>query len=438
MKKEAFLPKKAFAGSNKHKLGTKGQARGEPGTAQKAPLTGLMVGESDDDQIGWRRGKNSNEHDHDLSDAKEYLKSNYSIVKQFTVRRAEIGWRGWDIKNKDVKWNEVNKSKSYVNDVNSAIKYLGVKKNPLMSGSVQVSYSLGYTWTVMEDLSKGIAVLYYQDRGMGSDGITLAAKDKESYKNMYQVFVDAGVIVPRAKKPPKSVTESVIIGPDESGDWTNPQVQILGGGGSYTLDRLYKKARSEAEGIKELIDSGEHKKAAYHLKQFKNTVDTIVAAKDELSKRHFGESISIRTNESSAEKRTTYYENGSEFFEAFEHDAFDKEIWNPGDRVWRGYVRTDDGEWKLAAEYNMLQPDQESESPGWGWFDDDLIWGGDRTDPDKWDHFGESKQRLDPKCWKGYRKQGTKMKDGVRVNNCVKVKEEWEIELEDMVRLLKK
>ena len=30
------------------------------------------------------------------------------------------------------------------------------------------------------------------------------------------------------------------------------------------------------------------------------------------------------------------------------------------------------------------------------------------------------KQRLDPKCWKGYRKAGTKMKGGVRVNNCVK------------------
>jgi len=29
-------------------------------------------------------------------------------------------------------------------------------------------------------------------------------------------------------------------------------------------------------------------------------------------------------------------------------------------------------------------------------------------------------RRLDPKCWKGYHKQGTKLKDGVRVNNCVK------------------
>jgi hypothetical protein len=36
------------------------------------------------------------------------------------------------------------------------------------------------------------------------------------------------------------------------------------------------------------------------------------------------------------------------------------------------------------------------------------------------------KQRLDPKCWKGYRKAGTKMKGGVRVNNCVPVKEEYD------------
>ena len=32
----------------------------------------------------------------------------------------------------------------------------------------------------------------------------------------------------------------------------------------------------------------------------------------------------------------------------------------------------------------------------------------------------EAKQRLDPKCWTGYRKVGTKMKGGKRVNDCVK------------------
>jgi hypothetical protein len=29
------------------------------------------------------------------------------------------------------------------------------------------------------------------------------------------------------------------------------------------------------------------------------------------------------------------------------------------------------------------------------------------------------KQRLDPKCWKGKHKEGTKIKGGIRVNNCV-------------------
>jgi len=32
----------------------------------------------------------------------------------------------------------------------------------------------------------------------------------------------------------------------------------------------------------------------------------------------------------------------------------------------------------------------------------------------------EEKQRLDPECWDGYHKDVTKMKSGVRVNNCVK------------------
>jgi hypothetical protein len=40
------------------------------------------------------------------------------------------------------------------------------------------------------------------------------------------------------------------------------------------------------------------------------------------------------------------------------------------------------------------------------------------------------KQRLDPKCWKGKHKEGTKIKGGVRVNNCVPnesqgVAEDW-------------
>ena len=45
-------------------------------------------------------------------------------------------------------------------------------------------------------------------------------------------------------------------------------------------------------------------------------------------------------------------------------------------------------------------------------------------------------QRLDPKCWKGYKKSGTKVKDGTRVNNCVKIGEEYEIRIANLIKLL--
>jgi len=33
-----------------------------------------------------------------------------------------------------------------------------------------------------------------------------------------------------------------------------------------------------------------------------------------------------------------------------------------------------------------------------------------------------TKTRLDPSCWKGYKKSGTQVKGGTRVNKCVKIK----------------
>lgn len=50
-----------------------------------------------------------------------------------------------------------------------------------------------------------------------------------------------------------------------------------------------------------------------------------------------------------------------------------------------------------------------------------------KNNPDKAKHYPQKRdeneeRRLDPKCWKGYHKQGTKLKGGVRVNNCVKNK----------------
>ena len=47
-------------------------------------------------------------------------------------------------------------------------------------------------------------------------------------------------------------------------------------------------------------------------------------------------------------------------------------------------------------------------------------------------------QRLDPKCWKGYKKQGTKVKGGVRVNNCVPVGESIEATMAAAIKLLER
>ena len=66
---------------------------------------------------------------------------------------------------------------------------------------------------------------------------------------------------------------------------------------------------------------------------------------------------------------------------------------------------------------------------------------GDKAYPKTLD-IEEEKQRLDPKCWDGYKKQGTKMKGGKKVNNCVPkesriasslrmVAEEYEREMEE-------
>ena len=59
---------------------------------------------------------------------------------------------------------------------------------------------------------------------------------------------------------------------------------------------------------------------------------------------------------------------------------------------------------------------------------------GEKKDP--WDNGLAEDQRLDKSCWKGYKKSGTKMKGGTRVNNCVKVGEGWENELSKAISRL--
>ena len=83
----------------------------------------------------------------------------------------------------------------------------------------------------------------------------------------------------------QSVNEGVIVGHDAN----DPEVAILGGAGTMSLSRLKKKVQGEAEQLANDLARGRFKAAAYNIKQLQNTLNTIVAAEDEMSKKYFGE-----------------------------------------------------------------------------------------------------------------------------------------------------
>jgi hypothetical protein len=83
----------------------------------------------------------------------------------------------------------------------------------------------------------------------------------------------------------EKIKEGVIIGHDKD----DPQVAVLGGAGSYKLSNLKKKALGESKQLAADIANGEYKNSAYNVKQLANTLNTIVAAEDEMEKLYFGE-----------------------------------------------------------------------------------------------------------------------------------------------------
>ena len=128
---------------------------------------------------------------HTYDDAKDYQAQHYQFRKYYMLQRVEAGFRTFFSKR-----NEMQRSVSRMDTVNSAVKQLQLKLNPLWSGSEQApgSISIGWSWYFMESASTGISILYYQDRGMGSDDIIIAAKSKEALDGAVGVFRDAGVL----------------------------------------------------------------------------------------------------------------------------------------------------------------------------------------------------------------------------------------------------
>jgi hypothetical protein len=105
----------------------------------------------------------------------------------------------------------------------------------------------------------------------------------------------AAIAISKKERGEKPKNEGVIIGHDKD----DPQVAVLGGAGSYKLSNLKKKALGEAKQLAADIASGEYKNSAYNVKQLANTLNTIVAAEEEMEKLYFGEDY---TGEFAAEK----------------------------------------------------------------------------------------------------------------------------------------
>ena len=137
--------------------------------------------------------------DHTYDEAQAYVKTNYPYFKKYNIRRAEPGFRAGWIAGDTGEWHdrkddELMKSLEHTGSVDAAFDYLGLEENPTMSGSAQATASIGYSWNTLEKKDSGIAVLYYQDRGMGNDQILVAAKNKEQLLKVIKVFQDSGVI----------------------------------------------------------------------------------------------------------------------------------------------------------------------------------------------------------------------------------------------------
>lgn len=205
------------------------------------------------------------------------------------------------------------------------------------------------------------------------------------------------------------VDEGVIVGHDAN----DPDVAIIGGAGTYKLSNVKKKAQMEANELAKDVMDGKFKNSAINVKQLANTLNTIVAAEDEMKKGYFGEDY---TGEFAAEKTPEVNPYGGQ-----------------KDRQFRGAIAE-----ALLSEMPTDNPTGASGEGGWrkyspkpaGEIDEDTAYAGGMG---QGGYAGQSYRKFKPKsagtfkedeldeaCWKGYHKEGMKTMFGKKYPNCVK------------------
>jgi hypothetical protein len=114
---------------------------------------------------------------------------------------------------------------------------------------------------------------YFSKNDNSKPAVTKKFRSKQEYEQW---------LAQRKDKKAFKVTEGVIIGPSETGDPMDPQVAVLGGAGSYSLKGLYNKAQRESAQLTKDIGLGNFRSSSHNVKQLANTLNTIVAAHNEL------------------------------------------------------------------------------------------------------------------------------------------------------------
>ncbi len=132
--------------------------------------------------------------DHTIEEARRYVKENYPRNKTYTLNRLEPGFRALDIKTGSTNTDAAKATLNQEAALNQFVEIFKLKENTYMSGSEQVSASIGFSWHVGEDKERKHAIFYYEDRGMGSDSITIAAKTLVELKVMQEVLIHTGLI----------------------------------------------------------------------------------------------------------------------------------------------------------------------------------------------------------------------------------------------------
>jgi hypothetical protein len=186
-------------------------------------------------------------------------------------------------------------------DINSAIEFMSRRntsrqskefkaeliKDPKFAEAVANFFDVAAKTLQFRDKMRSNPRLSFKDKeeGLRLDGFDAIRKINSVITDYLKKF---GVDKTGRRVPPTynyDLGEGVIIGHDKD----DPQVAVLGGAGSYKLSNLKKKALGEAKQLAADIANGEYKNSAYNVKQLANTLNTIVAAEEEMEKLYFGE-----------------------------------------------------------------------------------------------------------------------------------------------------